>query len=107
LNYVGKAHRRRNYANFAITIDANGAEAGHDQADDPVHRNVAATTNGLAAEYQSRNIGYEESQYSMLKRLELKREYHKLLKELSSKNEIISISTREPSLEDIVLKLIE
>lgn len=45
------------------------------------------------AEYQKKNIGGEETQYEMLKRLMLKREYHPILKKYAEKKGLIFLST--------------
>jgi len=45
------------------------------------------------AEYQKKNIGKQETQFEMLKRLELKEEYHQILKEYAEKKGLIFLST--------------
>ncbi len=45
------------------------------------------------AKYQDKNIGEKESQYSMLARLKLKREYHAPLKKYAEKKGLIFMST--------------
>jgi len=51
------------------------------------------TKNAKQADYQTENIGKKESQFEMLKRLELKREYHQELFDYSTKKGIIFLST--------------
>ena len=51
------------------------------------------TMNAKQAEYQAKNIGHKETQYDMLKRLELKREYHSVLKNYAEEKGIIFLST--------------
>jgi N,N'-diacetyllegionaminate synthase len=51
------------------------------------------TKDANQAEYQTKNIGKEESQFDMLKRLELKDEFHKILKDYSEKKGLIFMST--------------
>ncbi|MBC8500903.1 MAG: N-acetylneuraminate synthase [Nanoarchaeota archaeon] len=52
-----------------------------------------ATRDAKQAEYQTKNIGKEETQFDMLKRLELKEEFHKPLKNYSEKKGLIFMST--------------
>ena len=51
------------------------------------------TTTAKQAEYQAKNIGYNESQFDMLKRLELKKEYHLILKNYAEDRGLIFLST--------------
>ncbi|MDP2684171.1 MAG: N-acetylneuraminate synthase [bacterium] len=51
------------------------------------------TRDAKQAEYQSQNIGKEESQFEMLKRLELSKEDHKELFDYANKSGIIFLST--------------
>lgn len=51
------------------------------------------TTYAKQAKYQTSNIGYEESQFEMLKRLELKEKFHLLLKKYVEDKGLIFMST--------------
>ena len=51
------------------------------------------TESAPMAEYQKKNIGKTESQYEMLKKLELKPEYHKILFDYAKRKGIMFIST--------------
>lgn len=51
------------------------------------------TKHAKRAEYQDKNIGGEESQYNMLTRLKLKREYHAPLKKYAEEKGLIFLST--------------
>ena len=52
-----------------------------------------ATKKAIQADYQVKNSGIKESQFDMLKRLELKREHHQQIKDYCDKNEIIFMSS--------------
>ena len=47
------------------------------------------------AHYQKKNLGYQESQYQMLKKLELPYEWHNELKEIAEQNGLVFFSTME------------
>ena len=51
------------------------------------------TKTAKRAKYQEKNIGGKETQYEMLKRLMLKREYHPILKEYTESKGLIFLST--------------
>lgn len=61
------------------------------------------TSDTKQARYQTKNMGQEESQYAMLKRLELSYSNFKELKKYCDKKEIIFLSTPHSSKEDIDL----
>ena len=51
------------------------------------------TKDAKQADYQSKNIGKKETQFEMLKRLELKDEFHKILKKYAEKKGLMFMST--------------
>jgi len=51
------------------------------------------TKTAKRAKYQEKNIGGKETQYEMLKRLMLKREYHPILKKYTESKKLIFLST--------------
>ena len=51
------------------------------------------TKDAKQADYQSKNTGKKESQFDMLKRLELKDEFHKILKNYAEKKGLVFMST--------------
>lgn len=55
--------------------------------------NSLATKKAIQADYQAKNSGIKESQFDMLKRLELKREHHQQIKDYCDNNEIIFMSS--------------
>lgn len=61
------------------------------------------TPDAEQAEYQSKNIGQKESQYSMLKKLELSYDNFRELKKYCDQNDIIFLSTPHSSKEDVDL----
>jgi N,N'-diacetyllegionaminate synthase len=54
-----------------------------------------AVRNTRMAQYQRQNLGYQESQYQMLERLELPYEWHFELKDIAEENGLIFFSTME------------
>lgn len=52
-----------------------------------------ATRTAEQSEYQTKNIGYQESQFDMLKRLELPRDFHPILQSYCAEKGIIFLST--------------
>ncbi len=74
-------------------IDAaarSGADAVKFQTFNP---DTLITKTAKRAKYQEKNIGGEETQYEMLKRLMLKREYHPSLKDYAEDKGLIFLST--------------
>jgi N-acetylneuraminate synthase/N,N'-diacetyllegionaminate synthase len=68
----------------------SGADAVKFQTFDP---KTLVTKDASQADYQAENIGNKETQYEMLDRLKLKREYHKELQQYAKEKNIIFCST--------------
>lgn len=55
--------------------------------------NTLATRSAIQAKYQTENSGIKESQYDMLRKLELKKDYHEEIKRHCEKNRVIFMSS--------------
>lgn len=84
-------------------IDA-AAEAGADAIKFQTWRaEQLVTKSGKMADYQKRNTGKEESQFEMLKKLELKEEWYPALIKRAKQKEIILLSTPHGGFESVDL----
>ena len=80
--------------NLALQLVDAAADAGADAVKFQTYRAEALVSLDAAmADYQKQNTGKEESQYAMLKRLELSEEAHYLVKQRAEKRGITFFST--------------
>lgn len=79
---------------LAKRLIAAAAEAGADAVKfQTFTAETLVTATAAQADYQKKNTGQEESQYAMLKRLELSQENHRMLSRYAKEKNIIFLST--------------
>ncbi len=80
--------------NLALKLIDAAADAGADAIKfQTFHAEEVVTNSGKMADYQKKNLGVDESQLSMLRKLELKEEYYPALIARAKKRKITFLST--------------
>lgn len=87
VNHNGKFDLAKKLIDVAKNAGADAVKFQSFQAD------ILSTKTAVQCSYQKENIGQEESQYKMLKRLELPRKFHAPLKEYCREKKIVFLST--------------